>query len=151
MSVPHGSHTNPTCFLGSLLDVPDHSHINPTSFPYQSHIDPTQSVPDRSHKSPTSIPQILSHIIPRSIPPKSHIDVGSEIPVPESYTLVTQSHIDPKFNPTLIPHRSQIFRVQSHIYPTLWDRFGIDVGLLAAGGINVGQFRSPSEGLKGRH
>eukprot|EP00884_Botryococcus_braunii_P023527 jgi/Botrbrau1/9859/Bobra.0313s0028.1 len=45
-----------------------------------------------------------------------------------------QSHIDP----TSIPNFQSSIPRRSHIYPTLWDRFGIDVGLLAAGGINVG-------------
>eukprot|EP00884_Botryococcus_braunii_P011329 jgi/Botrbrau1/20197/Bobra.0867s0001.1 len=52
ISLPHRSHTNPTCFLGSLW-VPHHSHINPICIP--------GSLLD------------LSHVIPISIPHRPHI------------------------------------------------------------------------------
>jgi hypothetical protein len=118
------------CWMSQIIpiSIPHHSRINPTSIPLNlSQIDPIK-VPHRSHKFyPTSFPD-RSHIDPTKIPHRCGIDVGSEIPVPESYTLVTQSHIDPKFNPTLIPHRSQIFRVQSHIDPTSIPHCGIVLG-----------------------
>jgi hypothetical protein len=110
------------CWMSQIIpiSIPHHSRINPTSIPLSlSQIDPIK-VPHRSHKFyPTSFPD-RSHIDPTKIPHRCGIDVGSEIPVPESYTLVTQSHIDPKFsefNPTSIPHLS-------HTVGSFWDRCG---------------------------
>jgi len=128
------------CWMSQIIpiSIPHHSRINPTSIPLSlSQIDPIK-VPHRSHKFyPTSFPD-RSHQNPTSMWDRCGIGNSGPRIVHFGHTIPHRSQIQSHIDPTSIPNFQSSIPHRSHIYPTLWDRFGIDVGLLAAGGINVG-------------